>query len=325
MAVNRQRIYHKRDRVKQLRAFYHAANLSSMTQAAERLGLSQPAVSLHVRELEHELGSELFDRSGPRIALSSAGEILYRLVSPLVEGVDDLFLNFAEQLKDTASGDIAIGASHGSTAYVLPPLLKCFRDLYPDIRLYVRRCVVRDGFRLLLADDIELLTGPQELIPQKILGDKIVYHPLFLYDLVLITPLDHPLAGSASLTREEITAWPTIVPAAGTYSTLSGELAMQAFALESNVMIEAGGWSTVKRYVEAGLGIAVIPNICITAKDSLAIIPLSQHFERASYGMYLRTDKRPSPIAERFVELMGRYHSSSTPLPRARQSQGEQT
>ena len=321
MAVSRQRIYHKRDRLKQLRAFYHAAKLSSMTQAAECLGLSQPAVSLHVRELEHELEAVLFDRSGPRIALTAAGEILFRLVSPLVEGTDDLFLHFAEQLQDTASGDFSIGASHGSTAYVLPPLLKCFRDLYPGIRLHVMRCVIRDGFRLLLADDIELLTGPQESIPEKFVGDKIIYHPMFLYDLVLIAPLDHPLAGRGSVAREELTDWPTIVPAAGTYSTRSGEMAMRAFNLESNVTIQAGGWGTVKRYVEAGLGIAVIPSICITAKDSLSIIPLSQHFKRASYGMYRRTDKRLSPIAERFVELLERSHSGFAPFPRARQSQ----
>ena len=317
MAVNRQRIYHKRDRLKQLRAFYYAAHLRSITQAAERLGLSQPAVSLHVRELEHELEAMLFDRGGPRISLTAAGETLFQLVSPLIEGVDDLLLNFAEQLQDTASGDIYIGASHGGTAYLLPPLLKHFRDLYPGIRMHVKRCIVREGFRLLLADEIDFLISPQEPLPSKAVGDKIAYRQLLFYDLVLVTPLDHPLAGRESISQEEAAAWPTIAPPAGTYSTQSGNSEMQAFDLESNVVIRAGGWSAVKHYVEAGLGIAVIPRLCITAKDPLSVIPLTQHFERRSFGMFFRTDKRLSAVAERFVEIMERHFSDSPAIPPA--------
>ena len=87
MAVDRQRIYHKRDRLRQLRVFCHAARMESISRAAERLGLSQPAVSLQVRELEHEVEAMLFDRSGPRIALTSAGERLFRLANPMVEAM----------------------------------------------------------------------------------------------------------------------------------------------------------------------------------------------------------------------------------------------
>ena len=317
MAVNRQRIYHKRDRLKQLRAFYYAARLRSITQAAERLGLSQPAVSLHVRELEHELEAVLFDRGGPRISLTAAGETLSRLVSPLVEGVDDLLLNFAEQLQDTASGDIYIGASHGGTAYVLPPLLKRFRDVYPGIRMHVKRCYVREGFRLLLADEIDFLIGPQESLQGKTLVEKIAQRSLFAYDLVLVTPLDHPLAGRESISREEVTAWPTIAATPGTFSTQSGKSIVQAFDLESNVVIRAGGWSAVKHYVEAGLGIAVIPSVCVSPKDLLSVIPLTQHIERREYVVFFRTDKRLSAVADRFIELMEDYFSDSAAIPPA--------
>ena len=322
MAVNRQRIYHKRDRLKQLRAFYYAARLRSITQAAERLGLSQPAVSLHVRELEHELEAVLFDRGGPRISLTGAGETLYGLVSPLVEGVDDLLLNFTEQLQDTATGEIDIGASHGGTAYVLPPLLKQFRESYPGVRVHVKRCYLREGLRLLLADEIEFLAGPQEPLPKKTMGDRILYRQLFTYELVLVTPPDHSLAGRESVTREEAAAWPTIVPTSGTFSIQSGKSVMQAFGLEFNAVIQAGGWSAIKHYVEAGLGIAVIPSICITAKDLLSIIPLTQHFETRSYGVYLRTDKRPSPVAGRFVDLMEGHYSGRHIMPAAAATSG---
>ena len=323
MAVNRQRIYHKRDRLKQLRAFYYAARLSSITQAAERLGLSQPAVSLHVRELEHELEAVLFDRGGPRISLTRAGETLYRLVSPLVEGVDDLLLNFAEHLQDTATGEVNIGAGHGGTAYLLPSLLREFRESYPGVRVHVKRCFVREGLRLLLADEIELLTGPQESLPKKTTGDRIRYRELFTYELVLATPLDHALAGRESVSREEAAAWPMIMPTGDTFSTQSGKSALQAFGVEFNVVIQAGGWSAIKRYVEAGLGVAIIPSVCITDKDPLSVIPLSQHFDVRSYGVYLRADKRLSPVAERFVDLMGRHYSGRHIMPESAATSGE--
>ena len=317
MAANRQRIYHKRDRLKRLRAFYHAARLRSFTQAAQRLGLSQPSVSLHVRELEYELEAMLFDRGGAHISLTAAGKTLFQLVSPLVEGMDDLLLNFTEQLHDTASGDIYIGASHGGTAYVLPPLLKRFRDLYPGVRLHVKRCYVREGYRLLLADEIDFLIGPQESVSSKTAGGRITHRPLFSYNLVLVTPLDHPLAGRESIDHEEAAAWPAIGPTPGTFSTQSERSVMQAFDLESNVVIRAGSWSAIKHYVEAGLGIALIPSICITRKDLLSVVPMTQHFEPRKYVVSCRTDKRLSAVADRFIELMEEHFSDSTVLPPA--------
>ena len=73
MAADRQRTYQRRDRLRQLRAFCHAAQLGSITAAAKSLGLTYPAVSLHVRELESEMEAILFDRDGSRIALTPAG------------------------------------------------------------------------------------------------------------------------------------------------------------------------------------------------------------------------------------------------------------
>ena len=107
MVAPRQRLSDKRDRLKQLRAFYYAAHLESITQAAERLEVTQAAVSTRVRALEQELDAELFDRSGQGISRTQAGETLYRLVARLVMGVDDLLLNFSDRSNDTVSEKFA--------------------------------------------------------------------------------------------------------------------------------------------------------------------------------------------------------------------------
>ena len=85
----------KRDRLRQLRAFY-AARFESMTRAAECLGVTQRAVALQVRNLENELETGLFDRVGPRLALTDAGQQFYRLANPLVEELDSLPESFAD-------------------------------------------------------------------------------------------------------------------------------------------------------------------------------------------------------------------------------------
>ena len=192
MTIDRQRVYHKRDRVRQLRAFCHAARLGSITQAAVYLGLSQPAVSLHVRELENELQAILFDRGASGIRLTSAGETLYELSRSLVQGMDALSANFMERIDDTVSGRLQLAASVAGASAVLPPFIREFRDRYPDVRLRVRNCLLSDGVKLLLDDEVEFVLGVKDPYPE----DSLEYRQILPYDIVLITSLDHPLSRS---------------------------------------------------------------------------------------------------------------------------------
>ena len=299
MDVDRQRIHHKRDRLRQLRAFCHAARLRSITRAAEHLLLSQPTVSFHVHELEHELEAVLFERRGPRIALTPAGECLLRIAMPLVEAMDSLPGTFSEQLDGLVSRDLHIAAGPIGVAFILPPLLKRFRDEHPGIRLHVRSALVPGGLRLLSANEVDLVIGAKE--PGE---EGFFFHPVFSYDLVLITSLDHPLAGRESVDIHEAAAWPGVVPPAGTYNRQFGESIAQRLGMEVKVAVEASGWGVIKRYVEAGLGISVVPDLCIVEGDRLSVIPFGQYAPPRSYGVFMRRDKPLSPPAERLVRLM---------------------
>ena len=183
MAGDRRRVYHKRDRLRQLRAFCHAARFESITRSAEYLSISQPAVSLHVRELEHELEAALFERIGPRVALTDAGERLYRLAMPLVEAMDGLAVTFSGGAKEPVSGEVHLCAGPSATAFVLPPYLKRFRDAFPGARLRVTSRLVRQGLDLLSAGDVDFLVGAKE--PDT---EPFTYHEAMSYSLVLITP-----------------------------------------------------------------------------------------------------------------------------------------
>lgn len=299
MAVDRKRIYHKRDRLRQLRAFCHAARLGSITRSAEHLGISQPAVSLHVRELEHELEAVLFERSGPYVTLTEAGERLYELANPKVESMDALFDHFADHLDEFVVGEVHVAAGPLGVAYLLPPFLKRFRDEHPGIRLHLRESLVHEGLRLLAANEVEFLFGGRE--PET---ETFSYHPVLSYDLVLITPEDHPLAGRDSVDIKEAVRYPAVVPDAGTYSRQSEESVVFRFAAEAEVAVQARGWSTIKRCVEAGLGVAVVPDPCLAGNDRVAVVPIGEPASGRSYGIFTRPARPLSPPAGRLIRVI---------------------
>ena len=313
MVTPRQPMSDKRDRLKQLRTFYYAARLESVTRAAEALEVTHATVSTRVRALEQELGARLFDRSGGRISRTQAGEVLYRIVAPLMKGTDDLLLSLSERLKGDASGELRIGASHCVATSLLPSHLNRFHVLYPGIRLHVRRCTTEEGAGLLLADDVEVLFGPQGFLRTDEAGERLVYRPLYAYDLVLATPLDHPLAGRQSVTQKEIAAYPMIVRHAGMFSTRFGKSPAETPGLESRVVLDFGACNIVKRHVEAGLGIAVLPSVCITGGDRVATIPIPQHFKSRTGGLFARSDRTLSPAAARLAEVFEHRFASGIP------------
>ena len=93
--------------------------------------MSQPALSIHVRELEYELDAALFERLGWGVRLAPAGEVFHALAAPLVEGMVGLLENFAERIEIDVTGHLELAASVTGAAIVLPPYVKRFRERYP--------------------------------------------------------------------------------------------------------------------------------------------------------------------------------------------------
>ena len=300
MTIDQGRAYHKRDRLRQLRAFCHAARLGSITQAAMHLGLSQPAVSLHVRELENELQAVLFDRGDSGIRLTSAGETLYDLARNLVKGMDSLSTDFMERIDDTASARLQVAASVAGASVVLPPFIRKFRDENPGVRLRVRNCLLSEGVKLLLDDEVEFVLGVKDPYPE----ESLEYRQILPYDVVLITSLEHPLAGRESVSPEEASAWPAIVAPPGTYSRQFGETAVRQLGFDVKTVIRVGGWGVIKRYVEQGLGISVVPSISIQGTERISVIPLKEYFPTRSFGVFTRRGKFLTLPARRLLRLM---------------------
>ena len=299
MAVDRKRIYRKRDRLRQLRAFCHAARSQSITRAAADLGITQSAVSMQVRELEHELEAVLFERNGPRISLSPAGEQLFGIAWPLVEAMDGLPDVLTGQLGGSVSDELRIAAGPGAVAFVLPPYIRQFRDENPTVRLRMSKRRVGEALKLLFANEVDLAVGAERFGTE-----GCIYYPAFTYEFVLITSLDHPLAGRESVEFREAARHGVVVPHAGTYPRRYVEGLAREHGVELDIAVEAGGWGVLKGYVEAGLGISVVPDFCVRARDPLSVIALQEHPGPQSFGFFARRGHRLPLAAERLIEIV---------------------
>src|SRR6266568_2995433 len=123
---------------RQLRAFCEVVERKSFSQAAERLGVTQPAVSLQVRALEKRLGLQLLDRSGRRVEPTEAGWRLYRGAQRLLQLEEQLLDELAAEVDGEVSGELSIGASTGPAAIVVPLLLCEFQRDNPGVRVALR-------------------------------------------------------------------------------------------------------------------------------------------------------------------------------------------
>lgn len=296
----RRRIRDKRDRIRQLRVFCEVARLSSVTRAAERLDLTQPAVSIQVRELERELEAVLLERDAMGVTLSAAGECLYALAAPLVRGVDGLYGGSHHRFDAESGGRVRLAATSAVADFVLPRYLKRFHDHHPDAAVRLDTATFSEGLERLLDEKVDLMLGIHDPYPQ----ERVEYHELGTYGLVLITPLDHPLAGRESVSPQDVRAYRSVVAPADTYSLRSGETAVSAFGIEDNAVVEVGGWALIKRYVEAGIGISVIPSLCVTASDRLSVTPLDAYFPPRNYGVFVLHDRVLTPQARRMFSVL---------------------
>ena len=284
------------DRLRQLRAFCHAARSGSITKAARLCFLSQPAVSQQVSGLEREFGVRLFDRVGSRIALTPSGKRLYRLAMPVVEKMDRLPDVFAETYRNVPSSDLAVAVGQAVAVNVLPGLLKRFKDEHPGLRSRVK--VGGGGQRLewLRAFEVDVVLAAVDLpFPD------LKFHPILTSEMVLITPEDHPLAGRESVGIREAAVYPAIVHRSGHLARQIGDLLLRQHGLSANLALEVDGWMSIKSYVEAGLGISVVPDLCLSEQDRVWRIPYTTYFPPRRYGALVRRDDILSLAAARFL------------------------
>src|SRR5215471_21847056 len=287
---------YKENRFQQLRGFCAVVELRSVSKAAARLHLTQPTVSLQVQALERELRATLFERRGPKIEVTSEGELLYELARPLVEGLSGLDGDFEARRNNVERGRLSIAAGGSTIHYVLPSTVQKFAAAHPGISLALNNVTGMDGLQQLRERRVDFCVGPLLDTPP-----DLEFEPVVSFDPVLITAVGHPLSKYRSVTLKQISRHPLILPPRHLSTWRQVELVFLRNRLPYEVRLEMGGWEVIKRYVELGLGISIVMTVCLTGRERLEVIPVNKYFPKRVYGIVQLNTRTLSPQARDFI------------------------
>jgi DNA-binding transcriptional LysR family regulator len=245
---------------RQLAAFCTVVERKSFSQAAERLGVTQPAVSLQVRALEERLGQRLLDRSGRSVEPTEAGRRLYRNAQRLLHLEEQLLEDVAAADHGPLTGTLEIGASTGPGAHLVPLLLCEFQRAHADLRVSLSIADTQAVVDRVAAREVEL--GVVGALHRH---RSLVFEPLVQDEVVLAVPAAHPAAGG-EITLEQLPEETLIVmqEGAGVRHVVEEELrraGLRVGGLESK--LELGLQESVKSAVAAGFGVAFISRTAI--------------------------------------------------------------
>jgi len=287
-----------------LRIFYTVAQRRSITAAAADLLLSQPAVSLQLKALEKELGVSLFQRGGPKLRLTDAGEVLYRSAVSILHAKDEAERAITE-LRDGTKGRLILGAGTTGGMYVLPRIVQAYKGLWPETEIVFHIGTTDQILEKILQNvlDMGVVGGPIE-------DRRFVVEAICTDELVLIAAPSHPIASLAKVTLKDLGGVPFVVPETGSRTRQLVERKLREAGVPLRIAMQLPGTEGVKKAVEAGLGVGMVSRYAVETERSagtLRLVPLDGWRLTRTMNLIYRSQKYFSPVGERFREFAKSY------------------
>jgi len=291
--------------LERLRVFQAVAQAESFTKAAELLHLTQPGVSKHIKQMEEEIGTPLFDRMGRNVSLTQAGEILYQAAKEVMGSVASAEQRIKE-LAGLRGGRLRVGASFPVGLYVLPRVLAAYRKQHPAI-------------------EVKLAISTTANIEAKVLDKKLdfglvsadVHHPKLLStvirtdELVVIVPADHPWSTRRNIRAQDLSGETFIVAARGAGARATVEARLREKGIGLTNLLDFVNAEGVKRAVEAGLGVSIQPRGIVQREiedGALSAIRLADMDAEIHYVWIRRKDHHFSSAEQAFIEILHRQN-----------------
>lgn len=286
---------------RQLAAFCAVVDRKSFSHAAERLGVTQPAVSLQIRALEKRLGRQLLDRSGRRVEPTEAGRRLYRSAQRLLAVEEQLLADVGGGEEAALSGTLDIGASTGPGGTVLPQILCDFQERHPEVHVALSVSDTQRVIERVAARELELgVVGAARR------HRGVIFDPFFRDEVVLAVPPSHRFAGktiSLAQLREETLI--VMQEGAGVRQVIEDALRGSGVRLrELNVQLELGLQESVRSAVLAGYGVTFISRSAIEADlaaGTLAVARVRGLEPSRQISLVRATGRAETRIASAFV------------------------
>ena len=288
---------------RQLAAFCAVVDRKSFSQAAELLGVSQPAVSLQIRSLEQRLGAQLLDRSGRRVEPTEAGRRLYRSAQRLLSLEEQLLEDVVGGEAGPLRGTLELGASTGPGGIVLSRLLCEFQQENPDVHVALSVFDTQTVVELVADRRLELgVVGAARR------HRGVVFEPFFEDEVVLAVPPRHPLAGkTVALERLRDEQVILMQEGAGVRQMIEDELRARGLRLRDlGAKLELGLQESVRSAVQGGYGVTFISRVTIQPDldaGTLAAARVSGLAPKRQISLARARGRTPSRAADAFVEF----------------------
>ncbi len=286
--------------LRQLQVFEAAARLGGYTRAAETLHLSQPAVSMQIRQLEEHAGMPLFDQIGKKIHLTDAGRALYRHAQDILAQVHEAQLEL-EEMRGVRRGQLNITIA--STAnYFAPKLLAAFCQRHPEVKVSLD-VSNREHILALLNEtdkDLAIMGRPPE-------ASDLVAHPFMENPLVVIASPTHPLAHARNIPLARLAEESFISREAGSGTRMAAERFFDEAGTKLSTAMEMSSNEAIKQAVQAGLGLGVVSIHTLEMElvlDRLVILDVEGFPIRRHWYVVHRQGKRFSAVAQAFLNFV---------------------
>ena len=282
-----------------LQAFITVMQTGSVSRAAEKLFLTQPAVSKRLRILEEEFGVTLFTPIGRGIQPTQAAQDLLPRAKRWLLDYEEI-KHALSHAQDQIAGLLRIGTSHHIGLHHLPTALKSFVQAHPEVELDVHFVDSEQAHQAVLAGELELafLTLPPTFDP------RLAYREIWNDPLVFVVAPFHPLAQQvnqhASLTLEDLTHYPAILPAANTYTSQITLDAFQKAGLSLKTSMSTNPLDSIKMLVSIGLGWSVLPKTLVNT--DLMVLDIDHAILHRTLGMVWHPQRTLSKAARTLKE-----------------------
>ena len=284
----------------------HNLNLSI---AAEALFTSQPGVSREVRNLEEELGVDIFVRHGKRVvSVTEPGQAILEIAGRVLGDIENL-KQVGQDFTHRDRGEFTIATTHTYARYVLPQVLRRFSQQYPAVRVSLRQGSPDQSWDIVKSGDADIAVSTEPTKP----SDQVVMLPCCECERAVLVVHGHPLVKVKKLTVEAIAEYPII-----TYdSTFGGQTKFyRAFTergVEPNVVLTAIDSDVIKTYVELGMGVGIVAKVAYDRKrdTGLRSLDASKLFEPSTTYIGIRTNNYLRGYTYDFIEMFAPHLSRS--------------
>jgi LysR family transcriptional regulator, cys regulon transcriptional activator len=244
----------------QLRSIREAARRGyNLTEVANVLFTSQPGVSRQIRELEVELGIEIFERNGKRLTgLTDPGKGILQIIERLLLEAENL-RQASQEYSGEKSGTLTIATTHTQARYVLPHVVQTFRSAFPKVRIALQQSSPEHIAEWVISGKADVGIATEGLSQ----FDELVSFPCYHWNHVIVAPEGHPLTSLSSVSLEDLAVYPLITYDVGFTGRSHIDDAFGKAGLATDIVLTAMDSDVIQQYVSLGLGVGLVASMAI--------------------------------------------------------------